>query len=223
MADEPATPPDPAGDATPPADPSPKDPPAPPGDDGGDDPALGPKGEKALDAWKQRAKNAEADAKRAKDLEAELETLRTAQMSEQEKAIKEARDSARTETLSEVNERLFAAEARASGSGKLSDPDLLADPVVALRLLGLSEVPVTDTGDIDTEAISEAIDSLIESKPYLAGATPPTPPLDLGQGARGAQNQVRQLTRDDLKTMTPQQIVEAKAKGQLTDVLGATT
>lgn len=216
--EDPATPPaDPAGDATPPpADP----PPTPPAADDAPPPELGDPGKQALDRMKAD-RNAARDE--AKALKAEIDKIRTESLPDHEKALKEAVDAAKAETLHSVNSKLFAAEARAKAASKLQDPDLLADPEVALRLLGLGEVPVTESGDIDTEAISEAIDALVASKPYLAGATPPPPPVDLGQGARGAQNQVRQLTRDDLKNMTPQQIVEAKAKGQLTDVLGATT
>lgn len=191
------------------------------GGDSGDAP-LGEAGEKALQAWKDRAKAAETEAKRAKTLEVELDQLRTAQMSDQERAVKEAADKARTDTLGEVNKRLFAAELRAEAAGKVADPDLLADPEVAVRLLGLDEIPVTPSGDIDTEAISAAVASLLEAKPYLAGATPPgtgTPAVpDLGQGARGT-NTTRQLTRSDLQAMSPEQIDQARNEGLLDDLM----
>lgn len=154
-----------------------------------DDAPLGPEGEKALTIWKERAKKAEADAKRATELEARLAEIEAANMTEHEKALdaarKEAADAARSEITSSVNRRLFAAEVRASVAGKLTDPALLADPDVAVRLLGFDEYPVTDTGDIDAEAISAAVTRLVEERPYLAASATPPPPGPIEQGPRG--------------------------------------
>lgn len=180
------------------------------------DPPLGPEGEKALQAWKDRAKAAEADAKRTKALEDELAALRAEQMTEQEKAIaaarQEAADGAKAEVLGTVNAKLFAAELKAAAKSdiatadgkhvRLTDPSLLADSEVALRLLGLGEIPVTESGDIDTEAISTAVAALVAAKPYLAAsATPPAGAAD--QGAR---------TPPALKDLDAQ-IAEAEGKG----------
>lgn len=169
---QPPTPP-PTTDAAP-SDPA--DPPAPP--------ELGDAGKKALADERAARKAAE---KAARELQAELDKARTDALPDHEKLIKEAADAARTEALNEVNGRLFSALLRAETAGKLADPDLLADTEVAVRLLGLGEIPVTGTGDIDAEAISAAVASLLEAKPYLASATPAGPPRpqDLGQGARG--------------------------------------
>lgn len=156
-----------------------------------DDPALGAAGEKALDAWKARAKAAEADAKRAKDLEAEVAALKAAQMSDHEKAIdaarKEAADQARTEALGTVNERLLKSELKAATAGQLLDAaakDLLVDTDVALKLLGLDEIPVTDSGDIDGEAISQAVAAYVTARPHLAASATLQPGID--QGSRTA-------------------------------------
>lgn len=202
------------GDSPPPADPPLADPPADPPTV--DDPPLGPEGEKALQAWKDRAKAAERDAKRAKQLEDEIAELRSAQMSDQEKAIeqarKEAADAARVEERTGTNARLFKAELRAAAGTdikledgklvKLADPSLLADPEVALRLLGLDEIPVTDAGDIDTEAISTAVATLVATKPYLAASATPLP----GSADQGARTPPTTRGIDD-------QIAEAEAKG----------
>jgi len=151
-----------------------------------DDKPLGESGEKALQAWKERAKKAEADAKRAAELEARLAEIEAASMSEHEKAInaarKEAAESARSEVLDHVQTKLFAAEVRAAAH-KLSDPDLIADPEVAVRLLGFDSIPVTDGGDIDAEAISAAVDRFIEAKPHLS-ASATQRPASIDQGAR---------------------------------------
>jgi hypothetical protein len=166
------------GATPPPADPPPAaEPPA-------DDKPLGPEGEKALAAWKDRAKTAEAAVKALPTLQAELDALRQQTMTDHEKAVadarKEADAAARAEVLGTVNTRLFAAELKAASTGKLTDPDLLADTDVALKLLGLDEIPTTQSGDIDAAAIAGAVAKLIEQKPYLASATQTPGSADLG-------------------------------------------
>lgn len=222
MADDPTTtdppaggddgkPPDPPGDGgQPPAGDTP-----PPADDG-----LGDAGKKALQQEREARKAAE---KLAKEHEAELTKLREAQMSEQEKAVAEARREGATETETKFQRRLFSAEAKVAAAGKLADPSLLADPDVAKSLLGLDDIPVNAAGDIDSEAISKAIDRLTEERPFLkAGQAHATWPSNGSEaGPRGDAKS--QLTRDDLKTMSPQEIVKAKAEGRLVSVLGHTT
>jgi hypothetical protein len=147
---------------------------------------------------------------------AELETFRAAQMTEQERAIATARteaaDEARNEVLGTVNQRLFAAELKVAASAaiptadgkhiRLADPSLLTDPEVALRLLGLGEIPVTESGDINTEAISTAVAALVTAKPYLAASATPAPG-SADQGTRPGPSS------KDLAT----QIREAEAAG----------
>ena len=177
---------------------------------------LGDAGKKALAEERAARKAAEKEAKRAKDLEAELETLRADAMSEQEKAIeqarKEAAEQARNETLSAAHQRIASAEAKALASGKTRDP------AVAVQLLGDLTVFVDDDGEVDTDAMSVALDKLVEEKEYLAvGDRQPVPGAD--QGARGG-NGASQLTRDQLKNMTPDEITKAKAEGRLDKLLG---
>lgn len=203
-------------------------------DDGGVEPdpdALGDAGKKALVQEREARKAAEREAKeaarkadRAEELEAELEQLREQQMSEQEKAIekarKEAADEARNDVLSSVHRKLFTAEVRAAAASKVADPDLLSDPDVAMRLLEFDEVPVDAQGDVDTEAISAALDGLVERKPYLAvGDRQQVPGAD--QGARGGNGKA-QLTREQLKNMTPEQLMEAEKDGRMDKLLGRT-
>ena len=195
-----------------------EDPPAPP--PASDDKPLGPEGEKALEIWKERAKAAEKEAKRVTDLEAELAKHREDAMSEQEKAIEQARreaaEAARSEVMGDTTRRLFKSELKAVASGdltvpdgddktktvRLADPSLISDPDVALRLLGLDEIPLDVDGDIDSEAISAAVTAFVAAKPYLAaGATPPAGSAD--QGSR---------TPPTSKTLD-EQIAEAEAAG----------
>lgn len=183
------------------------------------DEPLGEPGKRALDAEREARKAAE---KRASAIETELSQLREAQMTEQERAVAEARREGEQSATDKVIDRLFSAEVRAAAAAKVADPDLFADPMVARRLLGIDAVPTNESGDIDGAAIARSIDALIEAKPYLAAkpasATRPTGEAD--GGARGANNP-GQLTREDLKSMSAEQIVEAKASGLLSDLLGA--
>jgi hypothetical protein len=177
-----------------------------------DDDTLGEPGKKALEQERAARKAAEKEAKRAKDLQAELDRLREDQMSEQEKAVTQARKEGAAEALKEANERIARSEAKALATGKTRDPE------VAVQLLGDLAEFVTEDGDVDTDAMSEALDRLVEEKDYLAvGDRQPVPDVD--QGARGT-NGVSQLSRDQLKTMSPEQITQAESEGRLDKLLG---
>lgn len=132
---------------------------------------LGESGQKALDAFKDRARQAERESKTAsrqlKQAQAELEMLRQAGASDADKAIaaatKEAATKARTEALSEANSRLVKAEVRTAAVGEGIDPAL------AVKLLDLDDFDVDDSGEVDTKSITKAVKGLIEEHPYLAG------------------------------------------------------
>ena len=186
------------------------------------DEPLGEPGKRALDA--ERAAHKEAK-RQLREMETQLEEARLAQMSEQEKAVAEARKAGESDATARVQTRLFAAETKVAAAGKLADPSLLADPDVAVKLLGLAQIPVTSDGDIDSEAISQAIDQMLLVRPYLAasnGATP-TPSGSADGGAQGPAHMgssAGQLTRDDLSSMSAEQIAKAKADGRLNVLLG---
>lgn len=157
------------------------------------DEPLGDGGKRALDAERKARTAAE---KQLKTMQAELDALREAQMSEAEKAVAAAKAEGAAEVLASVNRRLFSAEVRAATAGRLEDPDLLADPDVATRLLGLDEIPLTATGDVDSEAISHAIEQLLEAKPYLkaSGAKPIAGSADQGTRTTPEQPDPTRLT-----------------------------
>jgi vacuolar-type H+-ATPase subunit I/STV1 len=144
-------------------------------------------------------------------LEAELAKLKgTEQEYQESKKAQALKDS----LLQQANERILKAEVRASAAGKLSDPS------DALRFIDLSKFSVSEDGEVDSDAISSAISELIESKPYLGaqgstgngvGITPPS-------GRRDGDSPV-QLTRADLKGMSPAEIIQAQADGRLADLL----
>lgn len=128
-----------------------------------EDKPLGPAGEKAYYAEKERRKAAERSAKEQEralqELRTELERLKSGEEeSETDRKIREAEAAA----LSRANERIVRAEVRAAAAGKL------ADPADALRFLDLSAFEVDADGGVDAETLNEAVTDLIAKKPYLA-------------------------------------------------------
>lgn len=173
--------------------------------------ALGDAGKKALSAMKEREKAARA---RARELEREVAELRAAieskDKSPDEQAIEAVRREAEAAAIARANERILRSEIKAAAAGKLADPE------DALRYLDLAEFEVDESGNVDTSEISDAIHELLERKPYLS-AQGGRVTLDTGRGKSPAAGQ---LTREDLRHMTPEEIVSAKSAGRLNNVLG---
>lgn len=149
-ADDPPEP-DPEPDGAPDPDPEPD----PEGEPGADkDEPLGDKGLKALQA--EREKRREADAKRraaesrVKELEAGTDEAAKAQLQIERDAVAKA------------NVRIVRSEVKAAATG------LLADPADAFSFLDLDQFEVNEDGEVDEDAIAEAIKKLIKTKPYLA-------------------------------------------------------
>lgn len=91
----------------------------------------------------------------------------------------------------------------------------VVDPDAALALLDRANLEFGDDGTPTN--IADAMDQLLKARPYLVGGGRPAGTADLG--ARGGAVGQGQLTRDDLKTMTPQQIVQARKEGRLSDAV----
>lgn len=125
------------------------------------DQGAGSKDAVLADLARERDKRQEAE-KAAKQAARELETLRASSMTDQEKAIAEARKSATNEVLAKANARIVNAEIRAAAAGKL------ANPSAATKFLDASDFQVDDDGDVDRNAIDKAIDRLLKDEPYLA-------------------------------------------------------
>lgn len=171
--------------------------------------ALGDKGKKALDAMKGKWKS---ERTRRQELERQL-AARDEGDGEEPDAIRRQAEQAAT---AKANARIVRAEVRAAAAGKL------ADPADALRFLDLAQFEVDDEGDLDADEIAEAIDGLIQAKPYLAAQSGKRFHGTADSGARKGKSRPTQLTREDLKRMSPEQITKAKADGRLDDVLGIT-
>jgi len=191
------------------------------GDDtgeGDEDKPLGPQGEKALQAEKDKRKQAAAKARAAEaenaKLKAELEKLRgdggkkdDGPSAEELKA--EARKEAQAEVLKE----------RALDKLETKAAKLFADPEDARALLASHVDDFIDDGKIDEDAIKSALEDLLKRKPHLA-ATAQRFSGSADGGARKGSGKPAQVTEQQLKTMTPDEIVKARLDGRLNDLMG---
>jgi hypothetical protein len=98
-----------------------------------------------------------------RELEQELEQLRAANLSENERAVEDARREGREAAEREASARIVRADVRAAAASRLRDPD------DALAHLDVDELAGLDD-DARGAAIASALDELIERKPYLAAA-----------------------------------------------------
>jgi len=137
-------------------------------DQGGDEP-LGPAGTKALDAEKDKRRRAQAALRPWSSLARELgvkspDELKALLAGKDggDQDVDAARREAMAEATRQANTRILRSEVKAAAAGKL------ADPADALRLLDLDQFDVGDDGEVDEDAINEAIVDLIKKKPYLA-------------------------------------------------------
>lgn len=113
------------------------------------------------------------------DLKGKLEELQNANASEQEKAIRQAREEGRKEVIETANQRLKTAEARAVAAEMR-----FRNPSLAVRTVDLAGVEVADDGSVDTDAIKAALDDLAKSEPYLIDDDGSKPPASFGGGPR---------------------------------------
>ncbi|HEY7429252.1 MAG TPA: hypothetical protein VH641_00810 [Streptosporangiaceae bacterium] len=160
---------------------------------------------------RERAKYADYGDLQAKA--AEYDKHVEASRTEQEKAVAAARGEGKAEAQAAANDRLLRAEIRAAAAGKL------ADPGDAVRLLDLSQFTVGEDGEIDGNAIEAAIGQLVKDKPYLAADAKRFQGTGDG-GPREPANSPKQVTQTEFDAMTPDQRVQARKEGRLTQLLG---
>lgn len=133
----------------------------------GDD-ALGDAGKQALDRMKAERNEA---AKRAKQLERELEQVRTANLTEAEKAIAEAEKRGEANALSRVGTRLVDAELRLAAAGRTLTTD-------ALLTFDRSKFLTADS-DVDREGLTKWVE-----QNSVAASPQPLRFGDVDQGVR---------------------------------------
>lgn len=113
-----------------------------------------------------------------------LDELESANASDLEKAVKAARDEV-TKELTErfLRERLLD-KVEVAAAGKFADPE------DARLRLGNRLEDFTKDNEVDTEALSKAVDDLLDAHPHLrASGSAPTPsPARAGIGVSGGQS-----------------------------------
>lgn len=181
-------------------------------DDGSDDDKpLGPEGEKALRAMKKRARDAEKELRR---IRAEADKPKS------DDGDKPDPDAIRQEVETEVRQQYARDRAldklEAKAARKFQNPDL------ARKLLSdQADDFLDEKGNPDVEAITEALEELLSDEPYLAVQDDQRFKGDADGGARNGSKPA-QLTRQDIKRMSPQQITQAEQEGRLDVLLGRT-
>ncbi|WP_327376206.1 hypothetical protein OG393_21005 [Streptomyces sp. NBC_01216] len=187
-----------------------------PADDGEDDleggepdpdgaEALGDRGKRALASMKGKW---HSEREKRKALEEQLAAKDGADEAEN------TRRQAEADALSKANTRILKAEIRAAAKGRLNDPK------DALTFLDLDQFEVGEDGEIDPEEIEDAIEDLLKAKPYLAAATVKRFQGTGDGGAARKASRPKQLTRADLKSMSPEAIEKARIDGRLDDLMG---
>lgn len=168
-----------------------------------EDGQLGPEGEKALAAFKTRARTAE---KELKDATERLEKLETASKSETEKALDKARKEAKSEAQSEFEKERRSdrlAVAVAGHARELADVD---DVILNLeRQISSGDVEVFDSeGKVQREALDTALEALLKQKPHLkaSGVGKPQGEADGGKGEGGGATSLNDDIRQKLAGRT---------------------
>jgi hypothetical protein len=171
-----------------------------------EDPTAGLK--KALAAERKARRDAERKA-------SALEAARAdADKEPAEQALEQARREAREEAQTAFNQRLVQAELKAALAGKVSNPAL------ALRVIDASVIDVDTNGEVDAQSVTDAIESALAQYPELKPVDQKKFTGSADQGTKGKATRPQQLTREELKSLTPEQIVEAEAAGRLDGLLG---
>jgi hypothetical protein len=191
-----------------------------------DDKPLGPAGEKAYQAEKEKRRAAQAELRQWKALGLTPDQIRELQKAggkqtdgdtevDLDKLRADARAEAQAEALRGRVEDKIEAKAH-----KFADPE---DAVATLlRKHGIDEF--IDGSKVDVDAITEALDDLLKSKPYLAAQGGKR---FQGGGDGGARKESRpaQLTKADVQRLSKEgksgaaEIEKARKEGRLDDLL----
>lgn len=122
--------------------------------------------------WQALARKHEQRAKDNAEKAKGYDDLKKSQETEQEKAVREARDTARGEVLKEIAPRLVSAEFRAVAAGRLT-AEQVAELIEDLDMTKY----LTESGEVDTERVTKKVDALAPKEERKSFP-------DLGQGKR---------------------------------------
>lgn len=116
------------------------------------------------------------------------------------------------QAIANANQRVLKSDIRAAAASVLENP---ADATI---FLDLSKFTVSDDGETNSEEINNALGALVKERPYLAKRQQNTGVVSTPPSGTRAQT-VQQLTRVQLKGMTPSEIAKADAEGRLNNIL----
>lgn len=183
------------------------------------DPDAGAK--KALETERNARKESDKARKQAeKDLAALRQQLADKEKPAEEVALENARREGREEATKTANTALVRAELKAAATGKVKNPAL------ALKLVDTSAIEVNADGEVDSDALNDAITKLITDYPELA-ADGSKFSGTADQGTKGKESRPAQISESELARMKAagddEGIVKARAEGRLNDILGIKT
>lgn len=157
---------------------------------------------------KREAPEDYADLKAQAAKWAEYEESQKTELEKAQAAAKKAEKEA-ARAFEAANKRLMDVAIREAGMElKAVKPEHLP------RLIDTSSVTVGDDGQVT--GASEAVAAFLEANPEYVGKPRVKDPVDLG--ARGPAP--GQISREELRSMSPAEIVKAQNEGRLNDVLG---
>lgn len=158
-----------------------------------------------VDKWKSLSRKNEQQAKANLAAAKELEEIKLSQLTDTEKLVEQTKTETAQAIRREFATKLVDAELKAQLNGRALDGNALLDFDKASF--------IQDDGNIDSEAIQSWVEA--HSK------TTEVPAPNLGQGNRGVNPSKAQIrNRDELKNMSPAEILEARKEGRLDALMG---
>lgn len=165
--------------------------------------------------WKAHARTWEQRAKENSAAKAELDQLKTAQMSEIERATKVAAEAeARAQALAEKATKALLRSAVMSAATRAG----AVDPDAVMAFLDQSQVSI---GDDDTvSGVDEAVAAVLAAKPYLVAkpSTPAPGAADGGPQGKSAPTYTKEQI-DALAKSDPSKVAELYRSGALNHLL----
>ena len=179
---------------------------------------LGDAGKKALDAMKAKWR---AERDRAKAAEDKLAAATKPKDDTEQPDLEQIREQIRAEARAEVLKDRALDKIETLAAGKFKDPE------DALLRLGKNVDDYIDDGNIDLDAIKDALEDLLAKRPDF-GVTQGEPKRFKGSGDGGPKGTAGkpQLTKADVERLSKEgkhaEIEKARQEGRLNTVLGIT-
>lgn len=182
---------------------------------------LGDAGKRALDRMKQERNDSQRALREWTQLAQELGMESPTELKEKfssmnqttdepEVDVEKAINDAVTRVRQEEGDKRLRAEINATAQNRLANPEL------ASALLDKQNIKLDDEGN--PSGVTEAFDNLLKTYPYL-GVQDSRRFQGSADGGPRNGNTPSQVSREDIKNMTPEQINKARADGLLNDLL----